>query len=76
MDMQEVNILKDKLGQALFLIKESVDISANLMKDSNNKELSQIWEEFLSAFIKYIRIKSKEIGKNMLASINFGRIWR
>lgn len=74
--MSELNLLKERLGQAIVLVKESVDISIEIIKKGASKDVTGLWEEFLSVFIKHIRLKSRESGKNLLANINFSRIWR
>lgn len=74
--MQEVHTLKDKLEQALGLVKEAVDISAEMLKRGDNREVPLLWENFLKEFFTYIKLKSKAAGKNLLASIKFSRIWQ
>lgn len=74
--MEQYEDLRKKLEQALKLIKESVDTSVVLIKEGHKREVTGMWEDFLGAFIKYLRLKSKESGINLLASINFWRIWK
>ncbi|GBF32588.1 hypothetical protein DCCM_0784 [Desulfocucumis palustris] len=74
--MERLELLRKNLNNSLILIKESVDASVILIKEGHKREVTGLWEDFLGTFIKYLRQKSKESGINLLASINFMRVWR
>lgn len=75
--MNEGNLsgAREKMSRALTMIKEVVDISLPLLKGEQRKEIIAMWEDFLREFIRYLKVRSRETGCNLLGCISFNRIW-
>jgi hypothetical protein len=67
--------VKEKMVQALALIKEAVDMSIPLLKTERQESIVMLWETFIGEFIDYIKLRSKETGVNLISKISIRRIW-
>jgi hypothetical protein len=68
--------VRTKMVQALSLIKQAVDLSLPLVKSGGRESMKILWEEFLKEFIRYIKLKSRETGVNLISLISISRILR
>ncbi len=67
--------VKDKMVQALALIKEAVNMSVPFLKTNQRNSIVTLWEVFIREIILYIRLRSKETGTNLIGNISLKRIW-
>lgn len=66
--------LHNKLEAAFSLLKEAVDMTVEIKKkEAHSKQATRVWEDFISDFWGYIRLKSRESGYNLLAGMSFFR---
>lgn len=71
-----VEILQDKLSEALSILREAINMSVEIKAKgpTNNQQVCKLWGMFLGEFFGYIRKRSKETKQNLLAGISFPRI--
>lgn len=74
--MQQEDVLQQKLNQSLELIREAVDVSTELMATNSQggNTVTARWENFLKQFFVYVKQKSNETGKNLIAGISWSKI--
>ncbi|MDA8234693.1 MAG: hypothetical protein M0Z31_07855 [Clostridia bacterium] len=76
--MSDSNKLRDNLQQAMNHLREGIEISIELKTQGKefDREVIDLWEQFLGEFWGYIRKRSKEVGFNLLGGISFNKLWR
>jgi hypothetical protein len=69
-------MLEDKLRHLTWELKEAVDLSIEVRRESpqDKHETIRLWEEFLGQLFGYIKYKSKESKDNLLAGISLTRL--
>lgn len=74
--MATIELLQQKISNANRELKEAIDISIELRRQSPNSkgEVVQVWEEFLGNFFGYIKKASKDSKENLLAGISWARL--
>ena len=71
----QINQVKQKLVEALGLMKEAVVLTIPLLNTERRETIVSLWEAFLKEFLGFIKQKSKETGVNLLKYVSFHRIW-
>lgn len=74
--MGELNQLQQKLSQSMVMIKEAIDISANIKAANGDRGnmVTTTWESFLKEFLAHIKEKSNQTGHNLMAGVSWHRI--
>jgi hypothetical protein len=76
--MDRVAELQEKMGHILAELRAAVDLSVQIRQQSPQakKEVSLLWEKFLSVFLNYIKQKGKETRENLLDGLSWMRLSR
>ena len=76
--MEQGNLpeIRAKIARAGEMVKEAMDSGLPLLGGEHERELTALWEEFFGDLLYYIKLKSRESGHNLLASIflTFNRV--
>jgi hypothetical protein len=69
--------LRAKLEQAMGLIREVVNGSLEIMlqQPERSKEVTSLWEDFLSEFLSFVKKRGKETRRNLFTAVSFRKIW-
>lgn len=67
--------VKEKMVEALALIKEALDMSISMFKTNQENNIIMLWEAFAREIMLYIRRRSKETGINFSNYISVKRIF-
>ncbi|MBS4007755.1 MAG: hypothetical protein KGZ45_04905 [Clostridium sp.] len=72
----KVTVLKIKLVEALNILREAVEISLEIkaLGTAEQQEANGLWSLFLQEFFGYIKKRSCETKKNLLAGVRFPRL--
>lgn len=75
--MDNVDI-KNRLTSVLMELKSIVNDSIEVRKQSkeSRKQNAKVWEGFLKDFFKYVKVKGKESGDNLLWNISIFKIMK
>ena len=74
MNQDQAKEVRNKLGQALLLIKEAVDLSVFLVKKEGKEQIKVLWEDFIRDFVSYTKKKSQETGVDLTSLVSLRRI--
>ncbi|MHB1125471.1 MAG: hypothetical protein ACYC2T_00720 [Bacillota bacterium] len=66
--------VKEKMTQALGLLKEAVDLSIPMLRNNQRDGVKSLWEHFLRELFSYIKQKSRETRVNLLAYISYRKV--
>ncbi|SHI77076.1 hypothetical protein [Propionispora hippei] len=74
--MADVQDLKEKVSGISKELREAVDISIELRRQSpqDKSEVIVIWELFLKDFFGYVKQRSKEAKDNLLSGVSWTRL--
>ncbi|CUH97769.1 hypothetical protein P22_3913 [Propionispora sp. 2/2-37] len=74
--MADVKVLREKVLGITKELREAVDVSIELRKQSpeDKEEVIVIWESFLKDFFGYVKQRSKEAKDNLLSGISWTRL--
>jgi dsDNA-binding SOS-regulon protein len=75
MTQPTIKDIKNKMSQALALIKEALNMSIPLLKTEQRENIVALWEAFIREFMGFIKQRSKEAGANLMSYISIRRIW-
>ena len=75
--MPQTEELRAKLEQAMGLIREVVNSSLEIMRQQpeRSKEVTSLWEDFLSEFLSFVKKRGKETKRNLFTAVSFRKIW-
>ncbi len=75
--MPQTEELRAKLEQAMGLIREVVNGSLEIMlqQPERSKEVTSLWEDFLSEFLSFVKKRGKETRRNLFTAVSFRKIW-
>ena len=75
--MPQTEELRAKLEQAMGLIREVVNSSLEIMlqQPERSKEVTSLWEDFLSEFLSFVKKRGKETRRNLFTAVSFRKIW-
>lgn len=67
--------VKNKMKQALILLKEAINMSIPLLRTEQRTNIIGLWEAFMREFLSFINRRSKETGASLINSISLSKIW-
>jgi hypothetical protein len=76
--MSELNELENKMKLSMKSIKECVELSIKIRKESPEakKRIDKYWEQFLRHFLEYVKRREKETGEELLKGISLTKLFK
>ncbi|MDW7651338.1 MAG: hypothetical protein SCK29_05230 [Bacillota bacterium] len=76
--MSELNELENKMKHTMMGVKECVELSINIRKESpeTKKRIDKYWEQFLVHFLDYVKRREKETGEELLKGISPTKLFK
>lgn len=74
MNQEKAAMVRNKMAQALLLIREAADLSISLVKENGKEQMAVLWEDFIREFIRYTKTKAGETGVDLISLVSLSRI--